>query len=60
MLYASTRSSPMRKPLIDQRHLSTEQWRLLRASVAEWTGQGVLIDLAHLGVAERARPYNVL
>lgn len=46
MLYASTRSSWVRKPLIDRAHLSPEQWVLLRDSVAEWTGQIVWIDLA--------------
>lgn len=60
MLYASLRSSPMRKPLFDQRHLSAEQWRLLRDSVSQWTGQGVWINLAHLGVADRSRPYDEL
>jgi hypothetical protein len=58
MLYASIRTSPMRKPLIDQAHLSTDQWFLLRDSVAAWTGQSVLIDLAHLGATDRDGPYD--
>jgi hypothetical protein len=60
MLYASTRTDPMRTPLIDQAHLTTEQWHLLRDSIAEWTAQGVLLDLAHLGPTTRSRPYEEL
>lgn len=55
MLYASTRTSPMRKPLIDQAHLTAEQWHDLRDSVAAWTRRSVVIDLARL-----ARPYEAL
>jgi hypothetical protein len=60
MLYATIRSSPMRKPLIDQAHLTTDQWVLLRDSVAAWTDQSVLLDLAHLRVTDRSRPYDEL
>jgi hypothetical protein len=58
MLYASTRNSRTRKPLIDQTHLTSEQWVLLRDSVAAWTAQGVWIDLAPLSVTDRSRPYD--
>jgi hypothetical protein len=60
MLYASTRSSPMRTPLIDQAHLTNEQWYDLRDSIAAWTQASVLIDLAPLGPIDRSRPYEEL
>ena len=58
VLYASLRSSPAPKPLFDQRHLSPEQWRLLRDSVSQWTGRGVWIDLAPLGVTDGTGPHD--
>ena len=60
MLYASIRTSPMRKPLIDQAHLTTDQWFLFRDSVAAWTEQRVLINLAHLGATGRDGRYDRL
>ena len=53
MLCVATRFTRGQRPLIDRTHLTPDQWRVLRDAVAEWTGQGVRIDLAHLEVPER-------
>jgi hypothetical protein len=55
MLCVATRFTRGLRPLIDRTHLTPDQWLVLRDAVAEWTGQGVRIDLAHLEVA---RPHE--
>ncbi|GIJ54494.1 hypothetical protein Vau01_020100 [Virgisporangium aurantiacum] len=50
MLCVATRFTRGHRPLIDRTHLTPDQWLVLRDAVAEWTGQAVRIDLAHLDV----------
>jgi hypothetical protein len=56
MLCVATRFTRGHRPLIDRTHLTPDQWRVLRDAVAEWTDQGVRIDLAHLEVPEPQLP----